>query len=169
MADRALMIESLTFTPVADAAAFTDNGYVALQGGGALQINKIKEVFAGGQAAAAAVMRLILALDSTVGVTLTALVTPDANGALNPSAAALSTPALGFKASTTKPQRSNSITAGKMVFAFNPFGGLSRWQAPPDGEVFLVGNAASAGEASLSAFTGSSGGPCGVHMIYETL
>lgn len=169
MTDRALQIESLSFTAVADAANFTDSGYVALQGANATQVNKIKEVWLGGQASASAVMRLLMALDSTVGATLTALATPDSNGPLVVAAAGLSAPAIGFKASTTKPQRSNSTSPGKMNFAFNAFGGAVRWQAPPNGEFIMDGNGANGGEVSLSAFTGSAAGPCGTHLIYETL
>jgi hypothetical protein len=167
--DRGLQIESLTFTPVADAANYTDSGYVALQGGAALQLNKIKEVWIGGQASASAIMRLLLAFDSTLGATLTALSTPNGNGPLYSGGLTITNPPVGFIASTTKPQRSSSITLAKMNFAFNAFGGAVRWQAPPNGEFTLVGAAASQGEASLSAFTGSATGPCGVHLIYETV
>jgi len=168
MADRTLMIESLSFTAVADAANFTDNGYAALQGGAALEVNKIKETWLGGLATASAVVRLILSLDLVVGATLTTLVSPNANGPNHPSANDPVT-ATGFIASTTKPQRASSVAVGKMNFGFQAFGGGVRWQAPVDGEYFMVGNGVSAGEASISAFTGSAAGPCGMHMIYETL
>jgi hypothetical protein len=82
---------------------------------------------------------------------------------------AIASAAAGFKASTTKPQRAGA-TAGKLNFSFNAFGGFERWQAPPGGEIFIIGSATtSVSEFSLSGVTATAGGPCGCHFIFETL
>lgn len=160
-----------TFTPVAvaDAANFTDGGYMGLMGGSTTQLIRIEEVFMGGQAIASAPSIMLLARDSTVQATPTALGTPNSNGPLHPSSAALAAVPIGFIASTTKPQRSNSVTLGKLNFSFNAFGGAMRWQAPPGGEFQILGNTASLGEASLSAFTGGTPGLMGGHLLFEPM
>lgn len=159
-----------TFTPVAvaDAANFTDGGYMGLMGGSSTQLVKIKELFMGGQAAASAPAIMLLARDSTVQATPTALASPNSAGLRHPSAAALAAPPVAFIASTTKPQRSNSTTISKLGnFSFNAFGGLIRKEWAPGEEPALLGNTASLGEISLSAFTGGTPGLTGAHIVYE--
>lgn len=160
-----------TFTPVAvaDATNFTDGGYIGLMGGSTTQLIKIIEVYMGGQATASAPTIMMLARDSTVQATPTALASPNVSGALHPSTAALGAVPIGFVASTTKPQRSNSVTLAKLNLSFNAFGGIVRWVAPQEGEFQILGNTASLGEASLSAFTGGTPGLMGAHMIFEPL
>lgn len=158
-----------TWTPVAvaDATNFTDAGYMALMGGSTTQLINILEVYMGGQAGASSPSIMMLARDSTVQVTPTALATPNSNGALHPSTAALAAVPIGFVASTTKPQRSNSVTLAKLNLSFNAFGGIVRWVAAPYEEFMLLGNTASLGEVSLSAFTGGTPGLMGAHLVYE--
>lgn len=158
-----------TFTPVAvaDAANFTDAGYMGLMGGSTTQLIKICEIYMGGQATASAPTIMLLARDSTVQATPTALASPNSNGALHPSTAALAAVPIGFVASTTKPQRSNSVTLGKLNLSYNAFGGIVRWVAPEGGEFTILGNTASLGEASLSAFTGGTPGLTGGSITYE--
>lgn len=158
-----------TFTPVAvaDTAAFTDAGYMALQGGSTTQRNAISEISVSGQAAASAPSLLIVARDSTVGATLTALGAGNSNAALDPATAALAAPVVGFVASTTKPQR--SATLGLLNISINAFGGIYRWVANPGSELMMLGNAASFGEISLSHYTGGTPGLIGAHIIYEPL
>ncbi len=141
-----------TWTPVVvgSAANFTDGGHVSLQGGSATQLTCITDISLGGLAGSAAPMILMLARDSTVGASLTALADPNSNGPKHPATAALAAPAVGFVASTTKPQRSSSTSLGKLSLPFNAFGGQLRWVAPPKGEFWILGNTASAGEVSLS-------------------
>jgi hypothetical protein len=170
MTDRAFHVENLSFTAVADAAAFTDSGYFALQGV-AGQATRIKEVYLGGLASSSTLMRLFLAYDSTVGATLTALTSPNSNGPENGASSGLSSGPTGFIASTTKPQRSNSISLPKISLAFNAFGSLVRkqWSEAPTAGFWIIGATASSGEASVSAFTGSGTGPVSGHLEYETL
>ena len=76
-----------TFTPVAvaDTAAFTDAGYMGLMGGTTTQRVDVSEVYMGGQATSSAPSIMILARDSTVQGTPTALGTANSNAALDPS------------------------------------------------------------------------------------
>lgn len=157
-----------TWTPVAvaDAANFTDNGYQGLMGGSTTQRLDILEVFMGGQAGASSPSLMIVSRDSTVQATPTALTTGQSNAALDPATAALAAPQVAFTASTTKPQR--SATLGLLNLSYNAFGGIVRWVAAPGEELKLLGNTASLGEISLSAYTGGTPGLTGSHLIYET-
>lgn len=156
-----------TWTPVAvaDAAAFTDNGYQGLMGGSTTQKLTIYEIYMGGQAAASAPCIMNFSRDSTVQATPTALGTGQSNAAFDPATAALAAPPVAFTASTTKPQR--SATLGLLNLSFNAFGGIVRWVAAPGEEIMTVGNTASLGEVSLSHYTGGTPGLMGSHIIYE--
>jgi hypothetical protein len=161
-------ISNKSFTPVAvaDAAAFTDNGYLALQGGSSTQRSNILEVYMGGQATASAPTYMELARDSTVAATS---ITAGTNGrgpvALDPASAALAAPPVAVGSSTTKPQRSATLTL--LDLSFNAFGGIVRWVAAPGEEIGVLGNTASFGEVSLSAFTGGTPGLMGAHIVFE--
>lgn len=156
-----------TWTPiaVADAAAFTDNGYQGLMGGSTTQRINVIEVYMGGQAGASSPSLMILSRDSTVQATPTALTTGQSNGAFDPATVALAAPQVAFTASTTKPQR--SATLGLLNLSYNAFGGIVRWVAAPGEEIGMLGNTASLGEVSLSAYTGGTPGLTGSHIIYE--
>jgi hypothetical protein len=149
---------------VADTTNFTDNGYHAIQGGSSTQRINIHEVYMGGQATASAPCIMQFGRDSTVGATLTA----GRLAALDPATAALAAPPTAFVASTTKPQRSATLGA-LLNLSFNAFGGIVRWVAAPGEEIAMLGNTASLGELSLSAFTGGTPGLMGSHIILEPL
>lgn len=161
--------KSATWTPaaVADTTAFTDKGYMAIQAGSTTQRIAISEIYLGGQAVADAACIMIVARDSVVGATLTALGAGESNAPNDPATAALAAPQQPFTGSTTKPQR--SATLGLLNLSFNAYGGIVRWVAPQGGELWLLGNAANAGEISLSAFTGGAPGLIGAHLVYEPL
>lgn len=165
MAKRSFKIATWTPAAVADTANFTANGYQGLQGGSSTQLLTIYEIFMGGQAGASAPSIMMFSRDSTVCVTPTALTTGQSDAALNPSTAALSAPAVSFTTASTQPQRSSTL--GLLNLSFNAFGGIVRWNPPPGEEIGILGNTASLGEASLSAYTGGSPGLMGSHIIYE--
>ncbi len=167
MAKRSFKWASWTPTPVADSANFTDQGYMGLMGGSSTQRVNVLEVYMGGQASVTSPCIMILSRDSTVQGTPTALTTGQSDAALDPSTAALAAPTVAFAASSTKPQR--SATLGLLNLSFNAFGGIVRWVAAPGEEIGLLGNTASLGEISLSAFTGGTVGLMGSHLIYEPL
>lgn len=162
-----------TWTPaaVADASNFTDAGHQTIQGGSSTQRVKIKEVFMGGQAASTSSPTfMLLARDSIVGATPTALASPNSAAPVDPSTAALAAPVVCFVASTTKPQRSNSTTVSKLAnLSFNAYGGLVRKEWAEGQEPQLLGNTASLGEISLSAFSGGTPGAMGSHIVFEPL
>lgn len=163
MAKRTFKTASFTPIAVADATNYTNLGYMALQGGSSTQLTELTEIFMGGLAAAAAPSLMILARDSTIGATLTALTTGESDAALDPATAALAAPVGSFSQSTTKPQRSSTLSL--LDLAFNAFGGLLKINPPG---IWMLGNTASLGELSLSAFTGGTPGLMGAHLIYET-
>ena len=152
-----------TWTPVAvaDTTNFTDAGHMSLQGGSTTQRINVIEVFMGGQAGASTPTIMLLARHSTVGVTLSV----GRLAALDPATAALAAPMVVFNTSTTKPQRSSTLSL--LNLSFNAFGGIVRWVYSPGEEVGLLGSTASLGEMGLSAFTGGTPGLMGSHMIIE--
>ena len=167
MAKRTFSLASWTTTAVADTVAMTGGGYAAMQGGSATQRTKIQEVYLGGQSTASSPAYMTLARDSTVGVTPTALTTGQYDGPNDPATAALAAPVVPFTTASTQPQRAASV--GRLNFSFNAFGGVVRWVAAPDEEFWILGNTASNGEVSLSAYTGGGGSVLGSHIIYESL
>lgn len=158
-----------TFTPVAvaDAADFTDGGYMGLMGGSTTQRLDVYEVQVNGLAVASAPTFMVFGRDSTIQITPTALTTNESNAPLDPQTAALAAPQIAFTASTTKPRR--SAADAKLEMGFNAFGSWSKWQAYDANSGFKIfGNAAIKGEVSLSAFTGGTPGAVSAHILYET-
>ena len=158
-----------TWTPVAvaDAANFTNGGYMGLMGGSTTQRIDINQVYMGGQATSASACIMIVSRDSTVQATPTSLSTGESNAAFDPATAALAAAQIAFTASTTKPQR--SATLGLLNLSYNAFGGIVCWNASPGREIKMLGSTASLGEVSLSAYTGGSPGLTGAHILYEPM
>jgi len=167
MAKYTLSWHSVTLTPVANAAAFTDSGYgFFLQGGSGTMQCKVSEVYIGGEATASSVIIGKFARDSTVAATSIGAGT--LFNALNDgSATAPGTIAVFGQVSTTKPQRSATLHLGDL--SFNAFGASGRLWANPGEEWTTIGNTASLGEVSFSAFTGSGAGPVGGTVKYEVV
>ncbi len=156
---------SVTPTAVADTTSFTAGQALGfLQGGSATMRLNISEIYMGGEAAAASSPSVIvLGRDSTVAV-----------GALSVGRTALvdgsstapgTTAAFGSTAATTFPQRSSTLHL--LHLSFNAFGGIVRWVARPGEEPSVVGNTASLGEVSLSAYTGGTPGAQSGHLLFE--
>ncbi len=155
-----------SWTPVSvnDTTTMTANGACFLQGGGTAQRINVMEVYAAGQASASAVTPLVLARDSTVGVTSITLGTSGKNAPLDVHTVALAAPQVAGFSATTMPQR--AATLHLINLGLNAFGGIVRWLAAPGEEINLFGNAVNVGELSLSAIGGSPGA-IGTHIIYE--
>lgn len=168
MAKRSASVDSFTPTATADTTNLADNTYFGLiQGGSATQRINILEVELGGQAGASAPSIMVLGRDSTVGATVIAG-TGFRDAALDAATAALAAAPVTGRSATTDPQRSSTL--GHLLnLSFNAFGGIIRWLAAPGEEISIVGNTASLGEVSLSAFTGGTPGLMGGHIIYEPL
>ncbi len=169
MARRTTSITTLTPTATADTTNIVDATYpFLLKGGTSTQLNYLHEISISGQAASSSSPTfMILSYDSTVSAT-NSTGTGQTDSPNHPSTAALAAPALVGNTNTTKPQRSSSLHLANC--SLNAFGGVYFWRANKVDECFVVlGNAASTGEASLSAFTGGTPGAIGAHMIYESL
>lgn len=156
---------SITPTATADTTNLVDSTYpLILQGGNGTMRLAINEVYIGGEAAASSSPTImVLARDSTVAATVTAGTTR--NAATDGSSVAPGTLATVGHVATTKPQR--SATLHLLHLSFNAYGGIARWQARHGEEITVVGNTASLGEVSLSAFTGGTPGATSGHVLYE--
>lgn len=167
MARRIVSVKTITPTATANTTDLVDATYPCIvQGGSSTQRVYIREIYMGGQAAASAPTYMVLARDSTVAAT-------NSNGsgqtdaAMDAATAALAAPALTGNTNSTKPQRSSTLSL--LNLSFNAFGSIVRWVAAPGDEITTVGNTASLGEVSLSAFTGGTPGAMGCHVIYEPM
>lgn len=155
---------AVSWTPlaVADTAAYTDARYMAIQGAASPFTALVSEVMEEGESSSSVVNIMVLARDSTVGVTLS-----NAAGAmvaaLHPSTAAAR--ATGFNTSTTKPQRSSTLHL--LTLSFNAFGGIVRWVAFPGEEMVIIGATQPFGEMSLSGYTLSAAGAMSSHIVFE--
>lgn len=171
MARRINAMTTLSPTATADTTNLVDATYpFLLKGGSSTQLNNIWEISITGQAASTSSPTLmILSYDSTVATGTNTLGSGQTDTATNPATAALSAPAItGNSNATTKPQRSSSAHLANC--SLNAYGGVYFWRANRVEECFTVlGNTASLGEVSLSAFTGGTPGLCGSHVIYESL
>jgi len=167
MARWSFKVASWSAVAVADTTAMVNNQFMALLGGSATQRLNLIEVRWGGQATASAPCYMLLSRDSTVHAGPTALGAGESNAAHDPATAALAAPQVALTAATTKPQR--SATLGLLNLSANAFGSGGLWQSPDKEGIWILGNTASNGEVSLSAYTGSTTAPVGSHFIYETI
>ena len=166
MAKRIVSVATQTPTATADTTNLANGTYpFVILGGSGTQKTNIIEIYLGGQAGASSPTIMLLSRDSTVAATLGATTTTDA--ALDGSNTALATTVITGNTWTTAPQRSSTLHL--LNLSFNAFGGVVRWVAAPGEEISIVGNTASLGEVSLSAFSGGTAGLLGAHAIYETL
>ena len=169
MAKRSATMTTLTPTATADTTALTNATYpTAFKGGSATQRTNFLEIMLGGQATASAPTYMVFARDSTVGVGSQTQGTGGKDQPLDAATAALAAVVgVGNTFATSAPQRDTA--AHLLNLSFNAFGGIVRWLAAPGEEISMVGNTASLGECTLSAFTGGTAGAMGSHVIYETL
>ncbi len=159
MSQRVFKSGGWTPTAVADATNFTNLGFMALQGGSSTQMTAITEIMVIGLAGASAPTPLILAHDSLVGASLTALTTGESDAAKHSASAALAAPVNPFTQASTKPQRSSTLSL--LTCGLNAFGGIFKETFYQESDfIWMLGNTASLGEISLSCFTGGSPGLC---------
>lgn len=165
MARYSFAVNSVTPTATADTTNLVDSTYLAyLQGGNSTMRLNVSEVYMGGEAASSSSPTvMVLARSSTVG---TGTATGGFSAVLDASNTAPGTVARAGNANaTTKPQRSSTLHL--LHLSFNAYGGIVRWVARPGEEISIVGNTASLGEATLSAFTGGTPGAMSSHVLYE--
>ena len=167
MSQRIQSITTFTPTATADTTNLVDATYVTvLKGGSGTARCRIIEIMESGQAGASSPTFMLLARDSTVAVTLSQS-TGGADAATDPANEVLTNAIQVGSTATTKPQRSSTLKL--MNLSFNAFGGIVRWVTSPEENVYTVGNTASLGEVSLSAFTGGTTGLMGGHVVYEPI
>lgn len=157
-------------TGTADNASLNGTGYAAILGGTTTQAVFVEEVYLGGQAASTAPHIMMLRRSSTIAGTPTALSANSGNsfGLNNASGGVLTSTPTAFIASTTGPTPSGTTTLGRKVFSYNAFGGIVRANYANTQDRFgIIGNTASMGEMSLSAFTGTTSAAFGGHIIVE--
>lgn len=171
MARRIVAVTTQTPTATADTTNLVDATYpFLLQGGSSTQEVRVHEISISGQAASSSSPTfMLLSRDSTVASGTNTNGAGQTDAPLDPSTAALAAPAVvGNSNATTKPQRSSTLHL--MNCSLNAFGGVYFWRANKVDECpSVLGNTASLGEMSLSAFTGGTAGAIGAHMIYEPL
>jgi hypothetical protein len=170
MAKRLFHATNFTPTATADATGLANGTFMALQGGTTTQLVNVLEILINGQATTSAPTILQFARDSTVMVTPTALAAPNGDGPMHPSTAALAAPPVTAVSAGTSPQRSNATSQGRLELGLNAFGGIMKWNPyTPDMAISILGNTASLGEMSLSAYTGGTVGAISAHIVYEPL
>ena len=138
------------WTPVnhADgASALANNSYHAVRSANAADIQRIVEVFVGGEATSSTVNRMALRRLSTNATTPTNQ-TP---APLNYASAASN--AQGYVAAATGPTIAS--TAHLLNLAFNAFGGLIRWVAAPGEEIYFGTATAPNAEINLDSISGT--------------
>ncbi len=162
--------KTITPTATGDGTNLVDSTYpFALQGASSTQTTRIFELNLGGQAGASSPTFMTFGRDSQIATGSLTLDTNLMTAAAHPASAALAAPVVVFnKAATNKPQRSTTL-GGLLALSFNAFGGIWRWVAAPSCEIWMVGNTASFGELSFSAFTGGTTGLLSAGCGYEPL
>ena len=158
---------SVTTAAIGDTANLTNSAYGCLiQGGSGTQRLNLIEVYMGGEASASSAPQImVLGRDSTVGGTVVAGSTRTA--ALDASSTAPGTLPVTGNSATTLPQRSSTLHL--LHLSFNAYGGIVRWVSRQGEEPSVVGNTASLGEVSLSAYTGTTAGQISGHVLYEVV
>lgn len=124
---------------------------------GAGSVVKVHEIFFGGEASSSAVARIAVNRPGTAGITPTTVATEKMNPA---SVASTFTVASGW---STQPVLSTNHV---LIPTFNAFGGLFRWQAPPDGEL-VVGTQGAVANLSVRSLSGTS--VVSGHLVIEEL
>lgn len=167
MAAMVFSVTTLTQTAVADTTNIPDTTYLGIiQGGSSTQRINLLEASIIGQAGSSSPTLTIMSRDSTVAGTVS-LGSGLTNTFADASTAALAAPPVVGNTASTKPQRD---TARHLLnLTINAFGGVYRWFTLPGKEISLIGNTASLGEWSFSAFTGGTPGAVGAHVVYEPL
>lgn len=170
MAKRLFTALGQTFTATAVSAALANATYMALKGGSSTQLIDVLEVLVSGKATASTVAAIELARVITIENAAVTLASPNSDGPMSPSTAALAAPAVAFVAASTGPFADNTAALPKLNLALNLFGGIVRWNAAPTQQWQQLGNtAALLGESVLfnSSTGGGSSGLADAHLLYE--
>lgn len=170
MARRINSVTTITPAAVADTTPFVigSNGMGYWKGGSATQYTRFWEISISGQATSSSSPTFMLfSRDSTVGVGAQSLASGYTDAPMDPATAALAAiVGVGTTFATSYPSR--DAANHLMNCSLNAFGGVFFWRANRAEECpAMVGNTASLGECSLTAFTGGTPGLIGGHVVYE--
>lgn len=170
MARRITSYATYTPTAVADTVAYTTLLYGGTWlGTSSTQYTRFWEISISGQAlSSSSPTYMLFSRDSTLAVTSGSAPATYQDVNMDVSSAALASPVATNVVWTTYPAR--SATGHLMNCSLNAFGGVFFWRANRAEECpSIIGNSVALfGLASLSAFTGSTSGAVGSHVIYET-
>jgi len=154
-------------TAQADTTAMTNAKYMALKAPATPAMQRVTEVFLGGENTGTNIGVMVFGRHSTDATTPTALAAPADIAALNISSVATAR-GTQYTAASTGPQR--SVTSGHLLtLSGNFFGGIIRWFAAPGGEIYYVGGSAPNDEVSLSGFTNTTAPQISSHVHFEDL
>lgn len=169
MAKRVFAAYNQTFTAAAQGTVLGNATYMGLKGGSSTQLIDVLEVLISGMATASIVAGMTLARVLSVSTTDTALASPNSDGPMHPSTAALAAPPVSQVAATGGPSVSTATGDAHMNLGLNIFGGILRWNAAPTQQFSILGNTAANGQAILynSSTFGGSSGLANAHIIYE--
>ncbi len=154
-------------TAQADTAAMTNAKYMALKAPATPAMQRVTEVFLGGENTATNIGVMVFGRHSTDATTPTALAAPADIAALNISSVATAR-GTQYTAAGTGPQR--SVSSGHLLtLSGNFFGAIIRWFAAPGGEIYFVGGSAPNDEVSLSGFTNTTAPQISSHVHFEDM
>lgn len=154
---------SLTFTAAADNAVLTANGHISASARTANgNFCRMVEVYWGGEATSTTALAMAVRRHTTIGSTPTDR-TPSP---LNPASVASTWK--WFQTASTQPTVAATATIEHVLsLGGNAFGGIVRWVAAPEEEIWVYSNAANTNELSLSPVTGTA--VASGHLILEQL
>lgn len=153
---------SLTFTATADNASLTANGYIGISTNGAGNFCKVREAYIGGEATSSTPSAMCVRRHTTSAVTVT-LKAPSPLFAGGSAATHR-----GFQTAGTQPVVALLATIEHVLnLGLNLFGGIVRWVAAPDEDIWVYGTAANTQEISISPVTGT--GVASAHFVMEEM
>lgn len=155
-------VSSWTPTATADGSQLTASGYHALRAAAATDMVRILEVGAQGEASASTVNVMSVRRHTTHSSTPTNRVPVPFNPYSQASVFQ------GFITASTNPTVAALATIQHLInMSFNAFGGLARWVAAPDEEIYLMTVTANNDEASLASQSGV--GVLSSHFVVEEM
>jgi hypothetical protein len=127
---------------------------------------KVTEIYIGGEAGSSTVNRLVVNRPSAGG-TYSVSVTPAPTNPLSPAATGWTARGQLSGRATASPKPTHA-TADVLDLAFNAYGGIVRWVAPPNAEIIVVGSTIGYGELAILSSRSGTGVVSG-HVIVEQL
>ncbi len=155
-------VTSWTPAATADGAQLSASGYHALRAAAATDMARVLEIYAGGEATSSTVNAWAVRRHTTHATTPTNRVPVPFNPYSQVSVFQ------GFITASTNPTVAALATVQHVInLSFNTFGGIVRWVAAPDEEIYIITVTANNDEISLSTVTGA--GIASSHFVVEEM